>query len=227
MKLKETQALQSIITSLIPSHTLFGFYLHDTNTKETITINEDERLPLASVSKWITSILVSRSTHSVVNEDLYLTVCEHSTGSYVNLIHELPEQYLNDSLASLDVDCKVSDQNRDTVNNIGTPKGLFQMMDLLLGKGLKPDHKEAIMKGMKHQSDPDGFCFSLPWFHMTGGLEGVCNDVGFIKTDETVVIVIGLLHCQDPLVEWNELEKLMSTIGESVERYIKKVYSIK
>ncbi len=227
LKFRKTEALKRLITEQVPSNTLFGFYLYDTNSKETITINEDEWFPLASVAKWITSILVSRSNYSVANEDLYLTVCGHSNVSYMNLIEELPEQYLNESLARLNVECKVSDKNRDKVNNIGTPKGLFQMMDLLLHESSKPDHREAILKGMKNQEDPDGFRFSLPWFHMTGGLEGVCNDIGFIKTDDVQFIVIGLLHCQDPSVEWTELEKFMRKIGDAVERYIKEVYSIR
>ncbi|WP_201713986.1 serine hydrolase [Rossellomorea arthrocnemi] len=216
MKHEQMETFRGSIISLIPPNTKFGFYLHDTETMETVTINEEKWFPLASIAKWVTAILVSRNGHPVVKEDVYSAICEHNHKSYLNLLQEHPDLSINVLLEEMGIDCKVSSQNRDIVNNTGTPKGLFKMMDMLLHEGLNREYRTNIIEGMKNQVDPDGFRFSIPWFHMTGGLEGVCNDVGFIEKEGKQIIVIGLLYCQDPSVEWTDLEKVMNKIGVAI-----------
>jgi hypothetical protein len=95
LRLEEIEVLRGNIINLIPPDTKIGFYLHDTKTKETVTINEDNWFPLASIAKWITAILVSRNGHPIVKEDVYLATCEHSNKSYINLLQELPDLSLN------------------------------------------------------------------------------------------------------------------------------------
>lgn len=225
MRVDKMGVFREKIIKLIPTNTRLGFYLKDTRTNETIAINEDEWFPLASIAKWVTAILVSGSNHTVNNEDVFLAISEHSNKSYMKLLRESPDLLLNELLKKLDIDCKVSLENRDIVNNIGTPKGLFRMMDLLFHEELKPDHRTNILRGMKNQTDPDGFRLTGKWSHMTGGLNGVCNDVGFIETIEGRVMVIGLLHCPDASVEWTDLEIVMNRVGDEVMKYIRQVSS--
>ncbi|TMU87582.1 serine hydrolase [Bacillus sp. BHET2] len=201
----------------IPHNMKLGFYLYDTKSKKTIMINEDDWFPLASVTKWITSMVITILNRSVDRKDLFLAISEHSRTAYERLNKVFPDSHLNEILKGLDIECIISSYNRDVVNNNGTPKGLFRLMNILLSReALNPDGRGAIIEGMKQQADSDGFRFEGQWYHMTGGLDGVCNDVGFVEAADRKLIVIGLLHCEDDAVEWTDLEKVMNEIGELI-----------
>ncbi|MCA1058945.1 class A beta-lactamase-related serine hydrolase [Rossellomorea aquimaris] len=225
MRREEFGAFRRNIINLIPPDMTFGFYMHDMGTDFSVTINEDEWFPLASIAKWITAILVSGHDCSGVKEDVYFAIREHSNTAYSNLLQKLPDQHLNELLQELDIDCKVSSHNRDIVSNIGTPSGIYKMMEPLFHERLNPDDIESVLQGMKDQDDPDGFRFNDQWYHMTGGLEGVCNDVGFIEVDSRRIVVIGLLQSKDPTVQWTSLEKVMNRIGEVVMEYVEEIRS--
>ncbi|BCB03606.1 serine hydrolase [Bacillus sp. KH172YL63] len=208
------ERLREEILAVIPGNMRLGFYLYDTHSKQSIGINEHEWFPLASITKWITSIFVA-AHHTVEEDELFSAVSEHSGSAYGKLCEKLPENTLNERLKGLEIDCRVTSENDDTIHNCGTPAGLFKVMNLLF---FGPDQEKmtAIIEGMKLQTDPDGFRFNGHWNHMTGGLAGVCNDVGYVKTEEGEVMVIGLLHTNDETVEWESLEKVMNRIGELI-----------
>lgn len=42
-----------------------------------------------------------------------------------------------------------------------------------------------------------------------------CNDVGFLFQEDRVVIVVGLVKTEDPMVGWNELEETLKGIGQT------------
>lgn len=48
---------------------------------------------------------------------------------------------------------------------------------------------------------------------MTGGLEGVCNDVGFFEVNGRTIIVVGLVEAQDNQIQWEQLEQTLQKIG--------------
>ena len=167
---KRIEPLQEEIMKQIPDNMKLGFYFYDTKSKKAIMINEDDWFPLASITKWITSMLVTILNRSVDRGDLFLAISEHSGTSYERLSKVFPDSHLNEILKELDIECKVSSHNRDVVNNSGTPKVLFRLMNILISKeALNRDSRDAIMEGMKQQADPDGFRFEGQWYHMTGG----------------------------------------------------------
>lgn len=56
---------------------------------------------------------------------------------------------------------------------------------------------------------------------MTGGMEGICNEIGYLKLEDRTIICIGFLKSIKE-IEWNKLEEIMTEIGEIIlDHYIK------
>ncbi|MEH6892467.1 serine hydrolase, partial [Bacillus sp. JJ864] len=115
----------------------------------------------------------------------------------------------------------VNKDNTSITQNCGTPASVFQFM-----KFLYQYEKENtfIFESLKEQEDPDGFRFSnqYEWLHMTGGLETVCNDVGYLYSKDRVLFCIGLVRAYGENTEWYQLEQVLKNIGELIVQTYKK-----
>jgi hypothetical protein len=178
---------------------------------------------LVSVSQCIKA---NNSDSGVIKTSGYRTgrhivdsISKHCGISYEKIMEQVPDEELNQQLRELNIDLKVNANNQDKAKNSGTAKGVFEVLYHLLNGGILDDcPKQWIMEGLRLQNDVDGFRFRKDnnWNHMTGGLDGVCNDVGYVEFGTRKIIVIGLLETKDPNVEWYQLEATMQKIGEHI-----------
>lgn len=214
--------LISEISELIPANMKLGFYYYDTKTKERMMINEHDWFPLASVTKFITSIFAWREEAYTDPEDIQRAISEHNQDSYEQLIEVISNEVLNSRLLNNNIDLKLHKNNKDKINNKGTPSSIFTILENLLNN--ENNQSTVIIHALKDQQDKDGFRLDqLNWHHMTGGLEGVCNDIGFIKLEDRKVILIGLLECSDPEVKWFQLEGILRDIGNLISDNLKRL----
>ncbi|MED1412640.1 serine hydrolase [Bacillus paramycoides] len=211
--------LKSEITQLVPPNVKLGFYLLDTKTKEQIVINENDWFPLASVSKLITAIFALAKNINIKKEDIFNVISRHCDSSYKRLLEEISSEEINSQLAKLNIEIKVDNDNKDKVNNLGTPNGIHTILSLLLeGELLESSSKHLVIKSLEQQNDEDGFKLNKHsnWYHMTGGLEGVCNDIGYLEFEDRKIIIIGLIETTDTDTEWYHLEETLQKIGKII-----------
>ncbi|EOP60284.1 hypothetical protein IKQ_06000 [Bacillus cereus VDM053] len=211
--------LKSEITQLVPPNVKLGFYLLDTKTNEQIVINENDWFPLASVSKLITAIFALVKNINIKKEDIFNVISRHCDNSYKKILEEISSEEINNRLAKLNIEIKVDNNNKDKINNLGTPNGIHRILSLLLeGDLLDSSSKHLIIKSLEQQNDEDGFKLNghYNWYHMTGGLEGVCNDIGYLEFEDRKIIVIGLIETTDTNVEWYHLEETLQKIGRII-----------
>ena len=207
------------IKELVPSTSKLGFYLYDTMSDEHVVINENDWFPLASISKLLTAIMGLLKNPTIERKVILDSISKHCGTSYKKIIETISDIEINQELKKLDIDLHVHENNQDKVRNRGSAKGVFDILyGLLKGEIISDYSKELIMEGLKLQNDLDGFRFTKEynWIHMTGGLDGVCNDVGYIEVGDREIIVIGLLETKDPNMEWNELESTLQEIGKYI-----------
>ncbi|MFD6509247.1 serine hydrolase [Bacillus sp. NPDC060175] len=211
--------LKSEITKLVPSNVKLGFYLLDTKTKEQIVINENDWFPLASVSKLITAIFALAKNINIKRENIFNVISKHCGSSYKRLLEEISSEEINRRLVELNIEIKVDNDNKDIANNLGTPNGIHKILSLLLeGELLDSISKHLIIKSLEQQNDEDGFKLNkyYNWYHMTGGLDGVCNDIGYFEFEDRKIIVIGLIETTDTNAEWYHLEEILQKIGRII-----------
>lgn len=211
------------ILKLVPPKVKLGFYLLDTETQQHLEINADDPFPLASISKLITAVAVLSQNDQIAPTVVLDTVAKHCNHSYQQLLNEVSVEGINRWLKELNVNVKMDADNRNKVSNCGTPRGLAELIHLLLkGELLDIDSTQLILTAFEKQSDPDGFRFNKNhrWFHMTGGLDGVCNDVGLFEVNNRTFIVVGLVEAEDTETRWEQLEQTLQEIGSLLMKNI-------
>ncbi len=204
------------ILSIIPENVQLGIIISDSKKGESITHNETIEFPLASLSKFIASIFALKV--NAPKELIHKTISNHDHESYVKLLDYVSIEEQNKELIPFGR-IRVDRNNRSVSENSGTPKGIYNLLvHLINGQILNDTMTSFITKCLLDQSDPDGFKLSGKWSHMTGGLEGVCNDIGFIQLGDRVITVVGLVRTIDPSVEWNQLELLLDNVGQLIKK---------
>ncbi|RLQ94247.1 serine hydrolase [Falsibacillus albus] len=210
--------LKERIIEIIPENMQLGLCIHDSKSGGNFSINECAQFPLASLAKWITAVFALKN-HASVN-DVSKSIKYHVNEAYMNLNNVISDKEINQQLVEMGLDIHIDCDNKEKLKNRGTPKAIFDFLNAILTNGfLSKDETKIIMEAMKAQEDRDGFRFKSPWLHMTGGLEGVCNDVGYVMLDDRCITVVGMVKSTDPLIDWEQLEALLTEIGEIIESF--------
>ncbi|WP_020062381.1 serine hydrolase [Bacillus sp. 123MFChir2] len=208
-------------SQLIPSSVEIGLYLYDTKTKETLCINENKKFPLASLAKWIVGSIAFQKHEYIAPLTIKKAISKHSREAYDSILEKIDIREINTELRYRKLDILVNKDNTSITQNCGTPASIFQFM-----KFLYQYEKENtfIFESLKEQEDPDGFRFSnqYEWLHMTGGLETVCNDVGYLYLEDRVLFCIGFVRAKGENTEWHQLEQALKNIGELIVQTYKK-----
>ena len=211
----DTVELCNKIMSTIPESIELGLFIMDTKTNESIKINEKEYFPLASIAKLITSVFSLNRNASL--DCVQKSISLHDSECYQKLNTIISDEEINDRLLECNLNIKVQSDNQDKMNNIATPEGIGTFLTYLIDeKLLNHENTKIILDALRRQEDPDGFQFQGQWLHMTGGLQGVCNDVGYLIKDERIMILAGFIKTTNPQVNWSQLESLMMNIGELI-----------
>ncbi|MEH6980264.1 serine hydrolase, partial [Bacillus pseudomycoides] len=167
----------------------------------------------------ITAIFALAKNANIKKEDIFNAISKHCGSSYKRLLEKISSEEINRQLVELNIEIKVDDDNKDIANNLGTPNGIYKILSLLLeGELLDSISNHLIIKSLEQQNDEDGFKLNkhYNWYHMTGGLDGVCNDIGYFKFKDRKIIVIGLIKTTDTDVEWYHLEETLQKIGRII-----------
>lgn len=207
--------LKEEIIRLVPEEMTLGFALYDLKTGKTILINENEEFPLASLAKFISAVIAVERGLKVQEEAIYKAIAEHSSHAYKEILLELSDEEMNTELKSRGLQIHIHADNKNKQENCGTPSAIMKFLKMTRNHDM-----EVVIKALKDQNDPDGFRFQRfsegKWLHMTGGLDGVCNDIGFWKLPDRMMICVGLMKSCIDSVEWTSLEKKMKEIGEVI-----------
>ncbi|ENQ3080118.1 serine hydrolase [Bacillus cereus] len=203
------------ILQLIPSSVEIGLYLYDTKTKETLCINENKKFPLASLAKWIVGSIAFQKHEYITPITIKEAISKHSREAYDSIVEKIDIEEINSELQHMKLDILVNKDNTSIIQNCGTPASVFQFMKFLYQ--YKKENM-LIFESLKEQEDPDGFRFSnqYEWLHMTGGLETVCNDVGYLYLEDRVLFCIGFVQAKGENTEWYQLEQVLKNIGELI-----------
>lgn len=205
------------IGQFVPPSAKLGFYLYDTKTKETLCINENETFPLASIAKWIAGSIAFCTGRYETPITIAEAICKHSKGAYVSILEQMSISEINRELQHRELEIVIHQDNMSVTNNYGTPASIFQFMNSLYEEAKK---NTLIFRALKQQEDPDGFRFpsQYEWLHMTGGLQNVCNDAGYLYLEDRVLICIGFIQTNDEHVKWHMLERVLQHIGTLIVR---------
>ncbi|ENQ3106942.1 serine hydrolase [Bacillus cereus] len=203
------------IQQLIPSSVEVGLYLYDTKTRETLCINENKKFPLASLAKWIVGSIAFQKNEHIAPITIKEAIRKHSREAYDSILEKIDIREMNIELQHMKLDILVNKDNTSITKNCGTPASVFQFMKFLYKHETE---NMFIFESLKEQEDPDGFRFSNQheWLHMTGGLETVCNDAGYLYLEDRVLFCIGFVQASDENTEWYQLEQVLQNIGELI-----------
>ncbi|WP_064093498.1 serine hydrolase [Rossellomorea aquimaris] len=215
----DTVEFSTRIRSTIPENIELGLFIFDTKTCDAIKINENEYFPLASIAKFITSVFSLNRNAPL--ESVQKSISHHDSESYQKLNTIISDKEINDRLHELNLDVMVHKENQDKIHNIGTPEGVATFLKYLIDEELlNHENTKNILEALRTQKDPDGFRFQGQWLHMTGGLEGVCNDVGYLIIEDRPIIIAGFIKTTHVQVSWSHLEAGLRKIGEIInDRY--------
>ncbi|GGH87305.1 peroxiredoxin family protein [Pullulanibacillus pueri] len=195
----------------------FGFYFSDLHEGTVITFNEDEWFPLASLTKMITAVLSLRNTKRFSGTVIQNTISHHSQQAYETLLEKQSVGKINQQLVALQFDIMTDQNHRDKEKNVGTPRGLYEFLSFISKEnGLEAPAKDLIMKALREQADPDGFRLGGQWYHMTGGFDGVCNDIGYWDIQGRRLVIVGCLQTSDPSIPWTTLENTLQKVGYEI-----------
>ncbi|OEH93754.1 serine hydrolase [Bacillus solimangrovi] len=204
------------IKSMIPANIELGLYIYDTKTEEVTMLNESEPFPLASLAKFIASVFAMTKADSVA--DIQRAISHHDSQSYEQLLNNISTEQQNKKLAEMDIELKVDHNNRSLTDNVGTAEAMFKFLYELYTRALLNDEQTSIIfEALNKQVDPDGFRMCGQWLHMTGGLEGVCNDIGYWQLEDRTIILVGFIKSLDDGIQWQQLENLLMKIGDVVQ----------
>ncbi len=211
------------IKEAVPEGMELGFALLDTKTGEKILFNAEEEFPLASVAKFITAV-VAFSKSDVEGNSVTDAISVHSKEAFGELLETTGQENLNSFLKESGLNLSIDADNTDRAKNVGTPAAMMEFLSLLLeGKILPPEKLALVMDALKNQEDPDGFGFHLhakKWLHMTGGLEGVCVDAGYVPTDDGCPIVVGFVKADPQMHEWKTFKATLGRIGNLIAGWL-------
>lgn len=211
------------IKEAVPEGMELGFALLDTKTGEKIFFNAEEEFPLASVSKFVTAV-AALSKSDVEEKSVKDAISVHSKEAFEELLETTGQENLNSFLKELGLRITVDADNADRVKNSGTPASVLEFLRLLHeGKLLSSEKTETVKNALKNQEDPDGFGFHLhakKWLHMTGGLEGVCVDAGYVPTDYGCLIVVGFVKADPQMHEWKTFKATLGRIGNLIAGWL-------
>ncbi|MGG2015027.1 serine hydrolase [Bacillus sp. S10(2024)] len=210
------------VQQFIPSTVEIGLYLYDTKTKETLCINENKNFPLASLAKWIVGSIAFQKSKHIAPITIKEVISKHSRKAYDSILERIDIRKINSELQHMELDILVNKDNMSITKNCGTPVSIFQFMKFLYQ--YEKDNM-LVFESLKEQEDPDGFRFSNDeheWLHMTGGLETVCNDAGYLYLEDRVLFCVGFVQAIDENTEWYQLEQVLKNIGELIVQTYKK-----
>lgn len=209
-------SLKDEIQLLLKENIDLGLYIYDTKSQEAFMFNEEELFPLASIAKFITAIFSMSKKAS--SDAVFQSIAYHDAEAYIKLNSLFTENELNHRLSSIGLEIKVNLDNRSLIENIATPKSVFLLLHALYERKLLDEESTTfILQVLEEQSDVDGFRLNGRWLHMTGGLDGVCNDVGFLVLEDRVLILVGFVKTKHSEIGWYELEALLKSIGEQIQ----------
>ncbi|UNL87542.1 serine hydrolase [Priestia koreensis] len=211
------------ITKLIPRNVELGLFLYNFQNDEKIAINENKLLPLASITKLIVACLALQNGTSLNKQVIFDSISIHSNESYNKILSELSIPEINAMFKVENTDLHINSDNRDAINNIGSAQGLYYFLsDMLVGEKLSFKDKKIVLNALKKQQDIDGFRFHDigTWAHMTGGMDGICNDIGILEIDNQKYFIAGLVKTDDLSINWMTLEKTLQDIGEIIKQVV-------
>lgn len=204
-----------------------GLVVIDPQTLQEFSWNADRRFPLGSVAKLLLAVAVLQMVGDMpqgeMGKELSRLVWEaislHSATATSGLFDLAggPEA-VNLWLQSKGfADASVAVNQRDPEANSATPRAIAHVLTGILdGRLLHAPAQELVLRALAEQTDPDGVLQGLPsgarWAHMTGGFQGVCNDVGILTKPEATLICCAFVQ-GDPRGDWDELREAVARIG--------------
>lgn len=187
-------------------------------------INPDRFFPLASVAKLITAVgAAAHEPGGALNDWMMAAIRDHDREATAQLLEAAGgagriNTWLRDAgFAHM----RVHADNRDPEANAATPRTVLSFLHRLAAGGLITGPAlDAVMTALARQSDPDGLLSGLgpgtAWHHMTGGMAGVCNDVGFLRSRAGTITCCAFVE-GDPQGEWYELEQTLGRVGAAIK----------
>jgi beta-lactamase class A len=213
------------IEEVIPEDIEIGLSILDSEGKY-YGISDNELFPLASLSKLLASIVALSMNKGVDTKLISKSISEHCNDSYQTILDLCGIDAINSHFEGLGLSIIIDRDNTSEYNNVGTPKSLSCLMSSVLEyKLLNEDNVRVLSNSLQNQTDPDGFKFNRfcntdwAWAHMTGGLESICNDMGYFKSSGGYVICIGLVRAIHK-TQWVKLEETLNVIGEIIKEHL-------
>lgn len=207
-----------------------GLALINSQTSERFGWHPVQRFPLGSVAKLLLAVAVLQMVGDMPQgekgEELSRLVWEaislHSATATARLFDLAggPEA-VNLWLQSKGfADASVAANQRDPEANSATPRAIAHVLaGILDGRLLHGPVQELVLRALAEQTDPDGVLQGLPsgarWAHMTGGFQGVCNDVGILTRPDATLICCVFIQ-GDPHGDWEELREAVARIGQRI-----------
>lgn len=190
---------------------------------EPVLLNPDRPFAMASVAKLIIAVAALRTGRPVADE-LVLRAVSHHDGQATGALMEAAggEAEVNAWLSSSGWGTiRVAADNRSRTGNIATPRALHYFVSrLVAGQLLDGGGLALVRRALIEQVDPDGLLSGLSpgsrWLHMTGGMDGVCNDVGILVADGREYICAVLAEA-DPDGDWSQLERTVGRVGSAIQ----------
>ena len=190
-----------------------------------IGYGEQKQWPLASLAKLLTAVAYLRtldrngekSITAEVRELVIAAVSRHDRAASCALTARAGGlQAVNELLRDEGFHQLHLTADHASRENCGTPRDLTLILQRILCGELLSAHATAlILEAMRGQTDPDGLRSGLPvgvsWAHMTGGLDDVCNDMGFLEIPSGQLLCA---VCVTGSLPWPQLEQAVSTVGE-------------
>lgn len=221
--------LTQLLQQLSESKTI-GLALIDPQTLQRFDWNPDRRFPLGSVAKLLLAVATLQTAEGTSKGE--------TVGGLPHLVQDAISRHSGDATGHLFdmvggpeavnlwlqsrglAAARVAANQRDPEANSATPKVMARFLhDLLGGRPLQRPGQELVLQALAAQTDPDGMLQGLPgdarWAHMTGGFEGVCNDVGILSRYESTLVCCVFVQ-GDPHGDWEELRETVGHIGHIV-----------
>ncbi|MHB9144544.1 MAG: serine hydrolase [Symbiobacteriia bacterium] len=188
--------------------------------------NPDRRFPLGSVAK----LLLAAAALSAMDRDLD-DQTTHLVRDAVSLHSRRATDQLLDMVGGAEavntwlqsrgyIDACVASDPRDLTANSATPQAIAHFLnDLSSGRLLHSQAQGVVLSALAEQADSDGVLQGVPpgtgWAHVTGGFEGVCNDVGILAKPRSALLCCVFVQ-GDPAGDWNELRETVAQVGRIV-----------
>lgn len=198
-----------------------GLAVYDEKNGRSFGFNENQHFPLASVAKLIVaaSALSSCNEPEPLREQVHRAISQHDREATTDLLaHAGGVDRVNQQLRLRGLAIRIHADQRNRTENTGTPQAMVRyLQDLVNGRIVPGAGLQMVLEALKCQEDPDsmfGRVSTAPalWLHMTGGFEGVCNDVGILELPSRRVLCC-LFVTGDPQGDWSRLSAFMEDTG--------------